>query len=82
MWDVVLFTGLLLVSSFMFGLLPFVVVLWVISWTREESFSHLISSQKTSVYVLWMVVGAFLTHFFGGDIYPQYFKMIEEQLYN
>ena len=82
MWDVVLFTGLLLVSSFMFGLLPFIVVLWVISRTRVESFSHLISSQKTSIYVLWMVVGVFLTHLFGDDIYPQYFKMIEEQLFN
>ena len=81
MWDILLFTGLLLISSFMFGLLPFMVVLWVISRTKEESFSELISSQKITVYVLWMVVGAFLTHIFGGDIYPEYFQMIDEKLF-
>ncbi|HCP35919.1 MAG TPA: hypothetical protein DIT94_16115 [Deltaproteobacteria bacterium] len=58
------------------------VVLWVISRTKEKSFSELISSQRISVYVLWMVVGAFLTHIFGGDIYPEYFDMIEEQFFN
>ena len=82
MWDILLFTGLLLISSFMFGLLPFMVVLWVISRTKEESFSELISSQKITVYVLWMVVGAFLTHIFGGDIYPEYFQMLDEQFFS
>ena len=82
MWDILLYTGLLVISSFIFGLLPFMVVLWVISCTKEKSFSELISSQRISVYVLWMVVGAFLTHIFGGDIYPEYFDMIEEQFFN
>ena len=58
------------------------VVLWVICRTKEKSFSELISSQRISVYVLWMVVGAFLTHIFGDDIYTEYFEMIEEYFFN
>ena len=66
----------------MFSLLSFMNVLWVISRTKEESFSELISCQKNSVYILWMVVGVFLTHIFGGDIYPEYFEMIEDQFFS
>ena len=39
MWDILLFTGLLFISSFMFGLMPFMFVLWGISRTKEYSFS-------------------------------------------
>ena len=80
MWDIFLFTGLLLISSSMLGLLPFMAVLWFISRSKDETFSHLLGSQKFTVYLVWMVVGAFMTHLFGGDIFPTYFKMIDDYL--
>ena len=80
MWDIFLFTGLLLISSSLLGLLPFMAVLWFISRSKDETFSHLLGSQKFTVYLVWMVVGAFMTHLFGGDIFPTYFKMIDDYL--
>ncbi len=80
MWDIFLFTGLLLISSSLLGLLPFMAVLWFISRSKDETFSHLMGSQKFTVYLVWMVVGAFMTHLFGGDIFPTYFKMIDDYL--
>ena len=80
MWDIFLFTGLLLISSSLLGLLPFMAVLWFISHSKDETFSHLLGSQKFTVYLVWMVVGAFMTHLFGGDIFPTYFKMIDDYL--
>ena len=76
MWDIFLFTGLLLISSSLLGLLPFMAVLWFISRSKDETFSHLLGSQKFTVYLVWMVVGAFMTHLFGGDIFPTYFKTV------
>ena len=80
MWGIFLFTGLLLISSSLLGLLPFMAVLWFISCSKDETFSHLLGSQKFTVYLVWMVVGAFMTHLFGGDIFPTYFKMIDDYL--
>ena len=51
MWDIFLFTGLLLISSSLLGLLPFMAVLWFISLSKDETFSHLLGSQKFTVYL-------------------------------